>query len=315
MKSIGKAGLAVGTALLLAGCSGGGGGSGDSSSTTASSAGAAAGLPASKAAPTPTPTPYGPVLSASIDPVNAALAQVTGAKNLADLGTVLTIVSSSAQTAAASLSKADQPAAVSTDQTALVAALKLLAKDATSVRGDIKSHGVCALGSAEAELGASQGLADVSAALSKMTAAGYSTTFTVPQLPKQQSRSLDNGAMVSKGKLRGEGVFKVDNGTKKDAVVSLVLNGKTVHSMFVGKGQKADLEGVEDGTYDVYVSEGVDWDSEAKAFTQNCGFTKFEDNFPYETGRTSTSWEITLQPVADGNAKTNDVDPNSFPQP
>ncbi|MFF2147079.1 hypothetical protein [Kitasatospora sp. NPDC058190] len=312
MKYIGKAGLAVGTALLLAGCSGGGGGDTHSSST-----GTATGLTAPRTTPmpTPTPTPYGPVLSASIDPVNAALAQVTGAKNLADLDTVLTTVSTSAQTAASSLSKADQPAAVSKEQTVLVAALKLLAKDATTVRGDIKSHDVCALGSAEAELGAAQGLAEVSAALSKMTEAGYSTTFAVPQLPKQQSRSLDNGAMVSKGKLRGEGVFKVDNGTKKDAVVSLVLNGKTVHSMFVGKGQKADLKGVEDGTYDVYVSEGVDWDSEAKAFTQNCGFTKFEDNFPYETGSTSTSWEITLQPVADGNAKTNDVDPNSFPQP
>ncbi|MBD0696053.1 hypothetical protein [Streptomyces sp. CBMA123] len=43
--------------------------------------------------------------------------------------------------------------------------------------------------------------------------------------------------------------------------------------------------------------------------------TRCEDTFPFETGRTSTSWSITLQPVADGNAKTNDVDPNSFPQP
>ncbi|MFD8707135.1 hypothetical protein ACFV1W_31875 [Kitasatospora sp. NPDC059648] len=306
MRSFGKAGLAVGTALLLAACSGGGG-----DDTRSSSTGTATGL----TVPQVTPTPYGPVLSASIDPLNAALAQVAGAKNLADLGTVLTTVSTSAQAAAASLSRADQPAAVSKDQTLLVVALKLLAKDATTVRGDIKSHSVCALGSAEAELGASQGLAEVSAALGKMAEAGYSTTFAVPQLPKQQSRSLDNGTMVSKGKLRGDGVFKVDNGTKKDAVVSLVLNGKTVHSMFVAKGQKADIEGVEDGTYDVYVSEGVDWDSEAKAFTQSCAFTKFDDNFPFETGRTSTSWEITLQPVVDGNAKTNDVDPDSFPQP
>ncbi|MEU6967713.1 hypothetical protein AB0A71_08230 [Kitasatospora aureofaciens] len=308
MRSFGKAGLAVGTALLLAACSGGGGGG-----TRSASTGTATGLTVPQA--TPTPTPYGPVLSASIDPLNAALGQVSGAKNLADLGTVLTTVSTSAQTAAESLGKADQPAAVSKEETVLVLALKLLAKDATTVRGDIKSHGVCALDSAEAELGASQGLAEVSAALSKMAEAGYSTTFAVPQLPKQQSRSLDNGTMVSKGKLRGEGVFKVDNGTKKDAVVSLVLNGKAVHSVFVAKGQKASVEGVEDGTYDVYVSEGADWDSEAKAFTQSCAFTKFEDNFPYETGSTSTSWEITLQPVADGNAKTNDVDPNSFPQP
>ncbi|MET8625583.1 hypothetical protein ABZW30_17850 [Kitasatospora sp. NPDC004669] len=308
MRCIGKAGLAVGTALLLAGCSGGGGGSAGTSS-----GGTAAGRPAAKAAPSA--VPFGPVLTKNIDPVNSALAQISGVKNLSDFDAALSTLNTSAHEASKALNLADAPAAVAEDGHDLANALSVLQGDAANARGDIKARDVCSLSSAEANLGASQGLAEVSAALTKLTAAGYSTTFTVPQLPKQQSRSLDNGAMVSKGKLRGEGVFKVDNGTKKDAVVSLVLNGRTVHSMFVGKGQKADLKGVEDGTYDVYVSEGVDWDSEAKAFTQNCGFTKFEDNFPYETGRTSTSWEITLQPVADGNAKTSDVDPNSFPQP
>lgn len=307
--SISKAGLAIGSALLLAACSGGGGGS-----TDASSSGTGGGVTAPKVTPTPTPTPYGPVLSGSIDPVSTALTQAAGSKDLNEFGTALTAVSTSAQTAATTLGRANKPAAVATDQTALVAALKQLAKDATTVRSDIKSRGVCALSSAGAELGASQGLADVSAALGKLTAAGYSTTFAAPQLPKQQSRSLDNGTMVSKGKLRGDGEFKVDNGSKTDAVVSLVLNGRAVHSMFVAKGQKADIQGVEDGTYDVYVSQGADWDSATKAFTQSCAFTKFEDNFPFETGRTSTSWSITLQPVVDGNAKTNDVDPNSFPQ-
>ncbi|MBO1418702.1 hypothetical protein [Streptomyces sp. FH025] len=309
MKSIGKAGLAVGSALLLAACSGGGGGSSDSSS-----AGTAAGGSASKAAPTKTVAPFGPVLSKNIDPVNAALAQIATVKNLSDLDGVLGTLNTSARDASRALGVADVPAAIEEEKRDLANALSVFQSDTAGVRAGIKAKEFCALSSAEAKLGASEGLTKVSAALTKLTAAGYSASLTVPQLPKQQSRSLDNGTMVSKGKLRGEGVFKVDNGGKTDAVVSLVLNGKTVHSMFVGKGQKADIKGVEDGTYDVYVSEGVDWDTDAKAFTQNCAFTKFEDNFPYETGRTSTSWEITLQPVADGNAKTNDVDPNSFPQ-
>lgn len=80
-----------------------------------------------------------------------------------------------------------------------MAALTSLAADATKVRGDIKSRGVCAVGSAQAELGASEGLAAVSAALAKMAAAGYPTTFAVPQTPKQQSRSLDNGTLVREG--------------------------------------------------------------------------------------------------------------------
>ncbi|MFH9351966.1 hypothetical protein [Kitasatospora sp. NPDC017646] len=293
--SAGRSGLVVGAALLLAACSGGGG-------TAASSA-------------TPSAVPFGPVLSKNIDPVNAALAQIAGVKSLSEFDGVLSTLNTAAHEASMALNVADAPAGVTEDRHDLANALSVLQEDVANVRGAIGARDVCALSSAEAKLGASQGLASVSALLTKLTAAGYSASLTVPQLPKQQSRSLDNGTMVSKGKLRGEGVFKVDNGGRTDAVVSLVLNGKAVHSVFVAKGQKASVEGVEDGTYDVYVSEGADWDSGTKAFTQNCAFTKFEDNFPYETGRTSTSWEITLQPVVDGNAKTNDVDPNSFPQP
>ncbi|WBP89570.1 hypothetical protein [Kitasatospora cathayae] len=307
MKSIGKAGLAIGSALLLAACSGG------STGGTAAGGATSAGGPASKA--TPSEVPFGPVLSKNIDPVNSALAQIPGAKSLSDFDAVLSTLGTAAHSAYRALDIADAPAAVTEDRHDLAIALSVFQDDVAGVRGAIKARDVCALSSAEAKLGASQGLASVSALLTKLAAAGYSASLTVPELPKQQSRSLDNGTMVSTGKLRGEGVFKVDNGGKTDAVVSLVLNGKTVHSMFVAKGQKASIEGVEDGTYDVYVSEGADWDSATKAFTQSCAFTKFEDNFPFETGSTSTSWSITLQPVADGNAKTNDVDPNSFPQP
>ncbi|MEU4301575.1 hypothetical protein [Kitasatospora aureofaciens] len=295
--SAGRSVLAVGAALLLAACSGGGG------------------TAAPSATPTAGATPFGPVLSKNIDPVNAALAQISGVKSLGEFDGVLSTLDTAAHEASRALNVADAPAAAAEDRHDLANALSVLQEDVANVRGAIKARDVCALSSAEAKLGDSQGLASVSTLLAKLSAVGYSASLSVPPLPKQQSRSLDNGTMVSKGKLRGEGVFKVDNGGKVDAVVSLVLNGKAVHSVFVAKGQKASVEGVEDGTYDVYVSEGADWDSATKAFTQNCAFTKFEDNFPYETGSTSTSWEITLQPVADGNAKTNDVDPNSFPQP
>ncbi|MFB7908638.1 MULTISPECIES: hypothetical protein [unclassified Kitasatospora] len=296
MKSIGKAGLAIGSALLLAACSGG---------TTAGRPGPGA---------TTSAVAFGPVLSKNIEPVDNALARIPGAKNLSDLEAVMSALSTAAHDASRALNVADAPAAVTGDRHDLANALSVLQSDATDVRLGIKSRNVCALDSAEAQLGAGEGLKSVPAVLAKLTAAGYAANLTVPQLPKQQSRSLDNGTMISKGKLHGYGEFKVDNGSKADAVVSLVLGGKAVHSMFVAKGQKAAVQGVEDGTYDVYVSQGADWDSAAKSFTRSCAFTKFEDTFPYETGRTSTSWSITLQPVVDGNAETNDVDPNSFPQ-
>ncbi|MQS11672.1 hypothetical protein F7Q99_05050 [Streptomyces kaniharaensis] len=315
MRSITKAGLAVGTALLLAACSSGGGGG----TAVPSPSGTLTALPAPTRTPTPLPTwtrqPYGPVLTRNVNAVNTALGKVTVVNNLTDFDTVLGEIGTSASSAGTGLRGADQPAEVTTAQSELVTALGQVSTDMTKVRGDIKHKNVCALSSALAEFGQTQGLKAVTAALAKMAAAGYPTTLTVPQIPPPQTRSLDSGTMVREGRLRGHGVFKVDNGGKSDAVVSLALGGKSVHSVFVAKGDKASIEGVEDGRYEVYFSGGVDWDSDAKAFTQNCRFSKFQDTLAFETGRTYTSWSITLQPAVGGNAKTDDVDEKNYPQP
>ncbi|MFJ6139125.1 hypothetical protein [Kitasatospora sp. NPDC092286] len=315
MKSITKAGLAAGTALLLAACSGGG------ATTTADQQPTGAVTATSSPSPTPTPTPtptrppYGPVLARYVDPVNAALAKLTSATTTDAISTVLQEVAGAATTAGSGLGYADEPASVTTVQRQLVTALTQLATDLTKVRTDIKKKTLCAVPSALARIGESEGLKAVPAALAQMTAAGYPTTFAPPQFPQLQTRSLDNGAMVREGRLRGSGVFKVDNGGSADAVVSLAQKGKSIHSVYVGKGKKASIEGIEDGTYEIYFSGGVDWDSNLKAFTQNCDFSKFDDTLEFETGRTYTSWSITLQPTVGGNAKTSDVDENTFPTP
>ncbi|MER7754033.1 hypothetical protein [Kitasatospora sp. NPDC097643] len=318
MTSITRAGLAVGAALLLAACSSGGG-------STATTGAPSAVPPASTAATatvtptatwTPTVPPYGPALSRQVDPVNAALVQIAAAKNLTELNAALGALDQAAQKGANGLPTSYfTPAGAVAGQAELIPALRKLSGDAAKVRGDITKKNVCAVSSALAEFGQSEGLKTVPAALTKLTAAGYQTTFTVPETPKAQTRTLENGTLVREGRLRGEGVFKVDNGGKSDAVVSLALNGKSVHSVYVAKGEKASIEGIEDGTYEVFFAGGVDWDSDAKAFTQNCRFTKFQDTLAFETGRTATSWSITLQPTLGGNAKTDDVDANNFPQP
>ncbi|MEV7024628.1 hypothetical protein [Kitasatospora sp. NPDC093558] len=314
MRSITKAGLAVGSALLLAACSGGSG-SGGTDSAAPQSASPAQSTPTRTAAPTPTRLPYGPVLSGAVDPVSTALGKVTSAKTLADLDTVLAEVATSAKSASLKLRTADQPPEVGIAQSDLASALTQLGTDMAKIQGDIKHKTVCGLGSGLAEVGQAAGLKAVTTALGKMTTAGYQTTFAVPQTPAAQNRTLDNGTLVRKGRLNGQGVFKVDNGGSSDAVVTLALDGKAVNSVYVAKGSNASIEGVQDGTYEVYFSGGADWDNDAKAFTQNCRFTKFQDTLAFETGRTATSWSITLKPVVGGNAKTEDVDQQNFPQP
>ncbi|MDH6709844.1 hypothetical protein P3T27_006593 [Kitasatospora sp. MAA19] len=291
---VGKAGLAVGVAIVLAACTAGGGG------------GTTSGKP-----------PHRPALTDAVDSVNAALGKASEAKNLTEFDTALVLLGSAAGLGGQKLGWADDPAdaGAATAKNQMVFALTSLADDVATLRSHMERHRVCALSSAKAELGASGGLADASKALTKLAAAGYSASLSVPQLPKQQIRSLQNGTMVRGGKTHGQGAFEVDNSGTTDAVVSLALNGKAVHSVFVAKGQKAGIESVEDGTYEVYVAYGSDWDTEAKGFTLDCEYSKFEDTFAFETGRTTTSWTITLQQTTDGNAKTNDVDPNAFPQP
>ncbi|MGW4897683.1 hypothetical protein ACWEQL_36365 [Kitasatospora sp. NPDC004240] len=317
MKSFVRIGAAAAAALLLAACSGGGGSAfPDRERTEAApppSSGSA--TPTRTATPTPTAPPYGPVLTRWIDPVNTALAKLSASAGLDAFSTALQEVATAANSASTGLTAAREPATVSTARRQLVTALGQLATDLDQVRGDIRRKNLCATSAALATVGRSEGLKGVPAALQQMTAAGYPTTFTVPQTGELQTRGLANGYVIRKGSLNGEGTLTVSNGGSADAVVSLAKGGKAVHSMYIGKGQKAHVDGIEDGVYEVYFSGGVDWDPTLKAFTRNCDFSKFEDTMEYTTGRTRTTWTITLQPTAGGNAKTTDVPEAQFPQP
>ncbi|MGW6915453.1 hypothetical protein ACWGB8_16780 [Kitasatospora sp. NPDC054939] len=313
MKSIVRIGAAAAAAVVLAACSSGAG-TGKGGSTLPAPDGVTTSA-APSPTPTPTPTPYGPVLAKWITPVDAALAKLTPSAGLDAFSTALQEASTAAKSASTGLTAAREPAAVATARRQLVTALDQLAGDLESVRSDIRRKGLCATPPALAKVGQSEGLKAVPAALQQMTDAGYATTFTVPKTGELQTRTLGNGTMVRKGRLNGEGTLNIDNGGSSDAVVSLAKGGKSVHSVYIGKGKKATINGVEDGTYEVFFSGGVDWDPTLKAFTQNCDFSKFEDTMEFTTGRTRTSWSITLQATAGGNAKTEDVPEGNFPQP
>lgn len=309
MKFAVRIGAVAGAALLLAACSGGGGGTGGAEPPPVPTA------TTPTRTPTPTQPPYGPVLVKWIDPVNAALAKLTPSAGLDAFSTALQEAATAADSAGTGLAAAREPATVATARRQLVVGLTQLSSDLEKVRSEIRRKEVCATSAALARVGQSEGLKSVPAALQQLTAAGYPTTFTVPQAGALQTRSLENGTMVREGRLNGEGTFNVDNGGSNDAVVTLAKDGKSVHTVFVVKGKKASVEGVEDGSYEVYYSGGVDWDPGLKTFTQSCNFRKFQDTLAFTTGKTRTSWSITLKPVAGGNAKTSDVPDAEFPQP
>ncbi|MCX4749830.1 hypothetical protein OG455_30675 [Kitasatospora sp. NBC_01287] len=273
--------------------------------------------PLPTASPSPTALPYGQVLESYVSPVSNALAQLTQAGSLDDLNTALASAQQAASAGAQGLQGEDAPSAVGDTHRQLYVALGSLATDLGAVQSDISSSKVCATSSALAETGQSQGLKDVATALQTLSAAGYSSTFTVPQLPQPQQRALDNGAWVRKGSADGSGELTVDNtsGTT-DAVLSLVKDGQSAYSFYVLKGKSTKVTGIEDGTYNIFFTGGLDWDDSTKKFTQSCEFTKFDDTADFTTtSSTYQTYTLTLSASVGGNAQTDTVPPDTYPVP
>ncbi|GAA2343470.1 hypothetical protein [Dactylosporangium salmoneum] len=182
----------------------------------------------------------------------------------------------------------------------------------TVQRGD-----VCASSSAVAQVTGSVAANEVREAVK-----AFGTTFTfgawLPAPAAQQDRKLANGTYVKKGTLNGSGEFTINNGGgDTDVVVSLVPKGTkvTATTVYISAGQTFKVKRVRDGSYDVYLATGADWDAGVAGFTRNCDLSKFTDPIDFKTtSRQYTTWEITLKASVGGNAHTDSVDPADFPQ-
>jgi hypothetical protein len=308
----------AGAALLVTGCSSARVPSrGDSGEQSVAGSGGQPSAAATTEIPSPTPTPYGTTLTGYVGPVNDALGKLGQAGSLDDLNTALGGAKQAAGDASSGLRSADVPDQIADANRQLYVALDQLATDLGQVQSDISGSKVCATSSALAETGQAQGLKDVPAALQALASAGYSTTFNVPQTPQPQHRSLDNGAFVREGQDDGNGELTVDNTSgSDDSVITLVKDGQSAYSFYVGKGHSAKITGIRDGSYDVYFAGGLDWDGASKKFTQNCAFSKFDDRTDFTTtDNTYSTYKITLQAVVGGNATTSDVPVGSYPVP
>ncbi|MFJ8476259.1 hypothetical protein [Kitasatospora sp. NPDC094011] len=256
------------------------------------------------------------MLDKALEPINTGLGKVAAAKTTFELTTALGAVTSDSGRAIRTLKAADTPAEVVATRTDLVAALDTLASEASAISADIWKKKLCAVGAGQARLGGGQGMPGLSAALNTLTAAGYRTVLTVPELPKPQPqpRTLDNGTMIREGGKNGRGKVKINNDGAADAVFTLAMNGKSVASVYAAKGQETGIEGIEDGSYDFYLTTGVDWDSEARQFTQDCSSVKYQEKYAFESA--GTIWRIDL---ASGDKKdlahVDGQTVNSAPQP
>lgn len=135
----------------------------------------------------------------------------------------------------------------------------------------------------------------------------------VPSYPRPAT-----GTVLESQYLNGNGVLEVDNAQgSSDAIVTLTrISSKIpVYSVYIRKGSTYEIEGLPDGSYNVYFAMGENWDTNKKRFLINPYYQKFEDSFEFYTTATHyPGWEITLYGTFTGNAETDSVNENDFPQ-
>lgn len=149
-----------------------------------------------------------------------------------------------------------------------------------------------------------------------------SVNTTLP--PKIPYNYLPNGTVLSRGfyPLKGEGIINISNGSGSDAVVKLITsNGQKAYSVYVRSNNSYSIKKINDGNYRVLFSFGSNWDETQKKFLVNPSAEAFDKNFDFSTYDTNdgdyvtthySTYDITLNPVLNGTAITNPIDPNEF---
>lgn len=90
-----------------------------------------------------------------------------------------------------------------------------------------------------------------------------------------------------------------------------------VAAFYVGAGSNFTLPRVPNGNYQVFFVLGKDWNSKTQSFTKSKKFAKFDKSLNFTTTQTGNrirykAYQITLNPVVGGNAKTDRVDEQEF---
>ncbi len=148
------------------------------------------------------------------------------------------------------------------------------------------------------------------------------TTTTQPPIEPPVAHEevhLDNGTYIKKNStyLNGRGELNIENGTSKDAVAKLIKNNTSILSVYITANNTYSIKNISDGSYQLMFVLGTDWNSETKSFNEDTSYEKFDEVFDFSTQKNYDSiyydtFRVTLNPVLNGTAKTDDVSPTEF---
>ncbi|WP_093620670.1 hypothetical protein [Actinoplanes philippinensis] len=269
------------------------------------------------AAPPLDPAAFQSSLDAADKELAAALGNLRKASTPRAVSGAADAFAQAVQTQASALSGVTAPAAATAAHSDLVSALSALESELTSVSSSADSRSVCTGGSASAALSRADAAADLRSAITALAAADPAAKYRfgsfLPAVTKDQNRRKANGTYLSRT-TGGSGELKIDNGNNVDTVINLVKSGskKPSVSVYIRGNKKVTTGRIKDGTYQVFMSSGTDWDG--KRFSRDCQFSKFDSPLKFTTtSRQYTIWELSLKVRLGGNASSSEVDPDSFP--
>jgi hypothetical protein len=273
--------------------------------------------PAAVVAPPLDPAAFQSSLDEANKQLAAAITKLKQATTPRAVSSAAEALAETVRTQASTLSELTAPAEVSAAHSDLVSALYALEDELTSVSSSADSRSVCTGSAASAELSRAGPAGDLRTAITALAAADPGAKYRfgsfLPASTKDQNRRKANGSYLTRT-TGGLGQLKVDNGNPVDTVVKLVKSGskKPAVSVYIQGKKKVTTGRIKDGTYQVFISSGADWDG--KRFSRDCRFSKFDDSFKFTTtSRQYTIWELKLKVAVGGNASSSEVDPDSFP--
>jgi hypothetical protein len=130
----------------------------------------------------------------------------------------------------------------------------------------------------------------------------------------------ETGTVLKESKMDGRGELDIINKGADDAVVVLKASktGIVEAAVYIRAGDIFNLIGIEDGSYDLYLKQGQNWNAGLQRFITNSSQSRMHDPITFETikipeGIRHSVAQITIRERQEGNTVAVPVDDEVFP--
>jgi hypothetical protein len=282
----------------------------------------AASTPADGAASSPaftaaTPEEYQQVLTEIDERLAERFDEVSRTRSPVGLPDALATLRRQVDEGRAALAQVVPPDTVAAAHDELDDALSDLSGDLSTLESQAASNVVCAGSAAVRRVGNGDGAAAVREAAATLADSDpveeYTVGTFVPERGKQRHRRGRNGDLAP-GRRGGLGQLRITGSPESDSLIKLRIKKREIRNVYVRSDTTVEVNDLPDGKYDIFITQGVDWDSKSNRFTRECTFSRLDDQFEFTTTASQyTVWELELLESVLGNAPSSPMDPEDFP--